>query len=374
MTAPVPRRLSLGLATVAFAAALALGGCGGSPRIAAYTPPDPPPIPPAKPPPPPGFQAVQQAQPVSAVQETKISQLPLAPLTPLAPLAPASEAKLHVVRAGETVYAVSRLYGVPIRGVIDGNKLSPPYTLKIGQKLSIAQPRGHRVAPGDTVYGISRRYGVDMTLLVRLNQIAPPYRIAPGEQLLLPGQSVLGAKAPATMASATATPAVAEAVNGAGAVQQAAVTALPTRKPAPQSAAIPKPPPRAGSKFLWPVKGKVALGYGPKVDGLHNDGINIAAPLGTEVRAAENGVVAYAGNELRGFGNLLLIKHADGWMTAYAHTDAILVSRGQRVSRGQVVARVGDSGSVTAPQLHFEIRKGTRAVNPTGLLASKSAT
>jgi murein DD-endopeptidase MepM/ murein hydrolase activator NlpD len=148
--------------------------------------------------------------------------------------------------------------------------------------------------------------------------------------------------------------------------------------PAPKSVAasvgpIPKPPPRASEKFLWPVKGKLVLNYGPKKSGLHNDGINIAAPRGAPVLAAENGVVAYAGNELRGFGNLLLIKHADGWMTAYAHNEAILVSRGEPVRRGQIVARVGDSGNVTAPQLHFEIRKGTRAVNPNGLLGRHAA-
>ena len=113
--------------------------------------------------------------------------------------------------------------------------------------------------------------------------------------------------------------------------------------------------------------------YGPKKDGLHNDGINIAAPRGSPVRAADNGVVAYVGNELRGFGNLLLIKHANGWMTAYAHNEAILVGRGARVKRGQTVARVGDSGSVVSPQLHFEIRRGIRAVDPAKLLGPRQA-
>ncbi len=136
---------------------------------------------------------------------------------------------------------------------------------------------------------------------------------------------------------------------------------------------IPKPPPRAGEKFLWPVEGRLVLNYGPKKSGLHNDGINIAAARGAPVLAAENGVVAYAGNELRGFGNLLLIKHADGWMTAYAHNETILVGRGEPVRRGQIVARVGNSGNVTVPQLHFEIRKGTRAVNPNGLLGRHAA-
>jgi len=125
------------------------------------------------------------------------------------------------------------------------------------------------------------------------------------------------------------------------------------------------PPPRASSTFLWPVKGEVLAEFGPLANkGQHNDGINIAAPKGTPVRAAENGTVAYVGNELRGFGNLLLIKHADGWITAYAHNDHLMVKRGERVRRGQTIATVGSSGSVTVPQLHFEIRHGTEAVNP----------
>ncbi|MCP5372712.1 MAG: M23 family metallopeptidase [Hyphomicrobiales bacterium] len=108
--------------------------------------------------------------------------------------------------------------------------------------------------------------------------------------------------------------------------------------------------------------------FGTKARGLQNDGINIAAPRGTPVRVAENGVVAYAGNELRGFGNLLLVKHSDGWVTAYAHNDVLLVKRGQRVTRGQVISKVGKSGAVTEPQLHFELRRNNKAVDPTRYL------
>ena len=115
------------------------------------------------------------------------------------------------------------------------------------------------------------------------------------------------------------------------------------------------------------------LGYGPKKDGRQNDGINIAAARGTPVRAAENGVIAYTGNELRGFGNLVLVKHSDGWTTAYAHVDRIMVRRGDRVERGQIIGLVGSTGSVSSPQLHFEVRKGTDAINPMPLLARQTA-
>ena len=155
-----------------------------------------------------------------------------------------------------------------------------------------------------------------------------------------------------------------------------AVATAPTPTPKPSApatqaatdVAIPKPPARTGGKFLWPVPGKVVGKFGPQGSGRHNDGINILAPRGTPVRAAENGVVVYAGQQLKGFGRLLLVKHADSWMTAYAHNDTLLVQRGQTVQRGQPIARVGSSGNVASPQLHFEIRKGKRAVDPARVL------
>ncbi|MBM3485180.1 MAG: M23 family metallopeptidase, partial [Alphaproteobacteria bacterium] len=136
----------------------------------------------------------------------------------------------------------------------------------------------------------------------------------------------------------------------------------------PETAAEP-PPARGTGRFAWPVRGKVVLGYGPQTGGLRNDGINIAAPRGTRVRAADAGVVAYAGNELRGFGNLIVIRHADGWMTAYAHNEALNVQKGDAVRRGQTIARVGQTGNVTAPQLHFEVRRGQRPIDPMPYMA-----
>ena len=123
----------------------------------------------------------------------------------------------------------------------------------------------------------------------------------------------------------------------------------------------------------WPVRGVVVSEFGPKPGGLENDGINIAAPRGTPFRAADNGVVIYAGNELRGFGNLLLVRHESGMVTAYAHADETLVQRGDQVRRGQTIGRVGSTGNVTTPQLHFEVRRGTRAVNPSEYLGAISA-
>ena len=119
---------------------------------------------------------------------------------------------------------------------------------------------------------------------------------------------------------------------------------------------------------MWPVNGTVISGFGNLGKGRKNDGINIKAPLGTAVKAADSGTVAYAGNELKGFGNLILIKHTDGWITAYAHNDKLLVKKGQKVVRGEKIATVGSTGSVTVPQLHFEVRAGKMAVNPRSYL------
>ncbi len=267
------------------------------------------------------------------------------------------EAVAYRIQAGDTVYGVARRFAVPVRGVIDANRLHPPYGLRVGQVLRVPHPRRHRVQAGDTVYGVARRYGIDPSQIVSLNRIAAPYAIAPGQSLVLPAAAPT-AGSPATAFMAVSRPAAAPATRS-----------LATRS----GATIPAPPPRASGKFLWPVQGHTIAAYGRKRDGLHNDGINIAAPRGAPVRAADNGVIAYAGNELRGFGNLILVKHAGGWVTAYAHNQDFLVKRGQTVTRGQPIARIGSSGNVATPQLHFEIRKGTRSVDPTRFLGPQRA-
>lgn len=343
-------------------------------------PPDPPPIPVRKPPTPPAALAVLRA---SAASVPKVESRRLASRVTSAPIQRVSASPVpdgampfaYVVRPGDTVYGISRKLGVSLREVIDANALRPPYTLSVSQTLRIPNPRRHAVKRGETVYGISRGYGVEMTELVRLNGIEPPYTITPGAQLVLPAAPDTPPPRAAESSSAgklaAASPKLKAPPKAApGAVQRAAV---PAPKPPARLAAIPKPPPRAGSRFLWPARGKVLATYGPKKDGLHNDGINIAAPRGTPVRAAENGVVVYSGNELRGFGNLILVKHAGGWVTAYAHTEQAMVRRGQQVKRGQMIAKVGSTGNVSTPQLHFEIRKGSRAVDPRRFLGPRDA-
>jgi len=276
---------------------------------------------------------------------------------------------IHVVTPKQTVYALSRLYGVPVRSLLVLNKLEPPYLLQTGQKVQIPVQRTHVVAAGETVYAISRRYDVSLTELVRLNEIGKPFTIVTGQTLLLPDaqQTAVATAAPETAGSE------AEAAGDAeesGAEAQVATVTPPAAKRVvlPPSTNIPHPKGLSGSGFLWPVEGKLISRFGVKGKGLRNDGINIAAPAGAPIRAAQNGVVAYRGNELRGFGNLILIKHDKGFMTAYAHASKILVERGARVKRGDVIARVGNTGSVAQHQLHFEIRRGRQPIDPLNYL------
>ncbi len=270
--------------------------------------------------------------------------------------------RTHVVAAKETVYALSRLYGVPVRSLLVLNKLDPPYLLHTGQKVMIPVQRTHVVAQGETVYAISRRYDVSLSELVRLNGVDKPFTIKTGQTLLLPDvqRTAVATAAPETEASGDAD------YPSDPAHPQAADEPPPPLKRVvlPPSTNIPHPSQLSGDGFLWPVDGKVISGFGPKGKGLHNDGVNIAAPKGAPIVAAQHGVVAYRGNELRGFGNLILIKHDKGYMTAYAHASQILVDRGARVKRGDVIGRVGSTGSVSGPQLHFEIRQGRRPVDP----------
>ena len=260
------------------------------------------------------------------------------------------------VQPGDTVYSISRRYDVPTQSIISRNGLQPPYILRVGQELILDPIQIHRVVRGDTLSGLARSYGIEMGLIASMNDLSPPYTIYVGQDLWIPDPFTIAA-APPRRSSVRRRPASPRARQGelASAPEAELVEVVPP---------IAAPPARASARFAWPLAGKMISRFGSAGLGLHNDGINIAAPKGAAVRAADNGVVAYAGNELRGFGNLLLIKHSGGWITAYAHNDDLLVGRGEQVKQGEVIAHVGQSGNVDFPQLHFEVRQGTRALDP----------
>ena len=282
---------------------------------------------------------------------------PRAPMArPVQTVAPGGS---YVVRRGDTVHSIARAHDVPLRSIIDANRLRPPYTIEVGQRLTIPAGRFHVVQAGDTVYSISRQHNVDMASLTSLNRIRAPYTIKVGERLQLPSRG--GAQQPAAVTRDVAGGPVPVARPVAG-VASAAV------QPASTTPSVPKSPlpaaPAATGGFVWPIEGKILSSYGPKANGLHNDGINIAAEMGAPVKAAQNGVVAYAGNELKGYGNLLLVRHEGDLITAYAHNSKLLVQRGDTILRGQTIAQAGNSGSVVTPQVHFEVRRGAKALDP----------
>jgi murein DD-endopeptidase MepM/ murein hydrolase activator NlpD len=267
-----------------------------------------------------------------------------------------------------------------------------------------AKVQGHRikVAKGDTLSSLSRRYGVPVEQIISANDL-PDGRLSQGQELVLPGVTAAKAAAVAkakpnvrtvkteTIAAPTslAEEEAAEAQGGDIGAKQAAeannkpetkangIAASPeTTGPSKRVASVdqlPAPDPMSGNSFRWPVKGRVIAGFGTRPDGGHNDGIDVAVPQGTSVKAAENGVVAYSGNELKGYGNLVLIRHANNWVSAYANNEELLVKRGEKVRRGQIIAKAGATGAVSQPQVHFELRKGSRPVDPTKYMSDQAA-
>jgi murein DD-endopeptidase MepM/ murein hydrolase activator NlpD len=300
------------------------------------------------------------------------------------------------VGQGDTVDTLSKRYGVPAHAILQSNGITSPSAIRPGQRLVIprynaaavpsaaapaasaprtvvsqAEAGTHTVVPGETMIGIAKRYNVALKDLAKANRIEPYAQVKMGDRLVIPGraaaakQPVLAAKpAPAPAAPQQKIAAVPPAQKMAATEpQQAARMTSPTPDVSDDEAKGP-----GSTAFRWPVRGRIIAGFGPKPNGQQNDGINLSVPEGTPIKAAEDGVVAYAGNELKGYGNLVLIRHPNGFVTAYAHASELLVKRGDPIKRGQTIAKAGQTGTVTSPQVHFEIRKGSSPVDPTQYL------
>ncbi|MAH83373.1 MAG: hypothetical protein CBB68_03300 [Rhodospirillaceae bacterium TMED8] len=281
---------------------------------------------------------------------------------------------------GDTVYGLSRRHKVSIQSIIQVNSLLAPFHLQVGQRVHLLRDAEHKVASGDTLFAIASRYKMGMHALARMNGIKSPYEIVIGQKLRLPSENFNASLTSSSLSfdsglklknkekrRGSPSRPISSSVKPRVAANKITPTEASNRKPK-DAELISKLPKRSGEGFLWPIKGRILSNFGAKPKGFRNDGINIAATKGAGIQAAQNGIVVYAGNELRGFGNLLLIKHRGGYVTAYAHADRLLVKRGDRVEKGERIATVGDTGSVTRPQLHFEIRKGRRARNPKNYL------
>ena len=309
------------------------------------------------------------------------------------------------VQEGDTLYSIAKRTGVSLAALIEANGLAHGATIKPGQQLllplgaasgrAVAEPstpgrsalaRGasaplpvtapvpaagwegrHTLKAGESLYGIARQHGVALAELQRVNGITEPTRVRAGTVLSVPGSAPAADPAPARAQSGAPGSAGQPRILNtpaplyAPAAEHKTAALTDRSSDATEAAAEPSP---ASSRFRWPAHGRLIASFGKRPDGSHNDGINIAVPQGTEIHAAENGRVAYAGDELKGYGNLVLIRHSNGWVSAYAHADQILVKRDDVVRRGQVIAKAGKTGTVDQPQLHFELRQGAKPVDP----------
>ncbi len=275
------------------------------------------------------------------------------------------------VRRGDTLSEIALRHGVPTRDLAQANGIRAPFTIYAGQGLTIPGAPTHTVRRGESLSVIAARYDIEMRALARSNNIRRPDRIYAGQELVLPWSASPGRASASTRMALNDT---SRSSRRAAARPRAERTAPATRRvsPVPASAVSARdlaPPPRSGRGFMWPVDGPIVSDFGPKGGGQHNDGINIAVPEGTPVRAADSGVVIYAGNEVPGYGKLILIRHDNGYVTAYAHNSRLNVPQGHVVDRGEIIALSGRTGRVTEPQVHFEVRRDTQAVNPAQFLA-----
>ena len=301
------------------------------------------------------------------------------------PISPQRRDARIVIKPGQSLRGIAHAYHVPERTIIAANHLAPPYKLKTGQGLLIpgaVEPSVQQaMMPPKTVYEVPPPVR-EAPLPVAAARPGPPTPIAaapaPASPMPPPIHDIISLDDPSPApprAIAFPDPPARDARPAPPSVTPPSFAAPPqssSREPsaAEEARAEEGAPAGAmhGGRFSWPVRGRVLAAYGVAAGGAHNDGINIAAPEGAPIAAVDGGVVAYAGNELRGYGNLVLVKHPNGFISAYAHCEELLVKRGDNVSRGQAIAKVGATGGVSEPQLHFELRRGKHAVDPSEFL------
>ncbi len=252
-----------------------------------------------------------------------------------------------IVQEGDNLSTISERYAVPIRNIIEVNHLGAPYALQAGQSLTLLGPRIHIVHKNEDLYEIAELHNVSLSSITRQNKIKPPYRLKEGQKLILPASPI--------------NPVVKEEVLSTPPSTKKNYGSLSKQELRKKLRVLPK---RSGTHFKRPVKGPIISGYGPKGSGLYNDGINIKAKEGASVVSGDHGVIVYCGNDIKSYGNLILIKHKGGWITAYGHLSKISVKKGQSVCPGERIGSVGSTGFVTTPQLHFEVRRNGKPLNP----------
>lgn len=347
----------------------------------------------------------------------------------------ATPKKQVIVGPEDTVYGIAYNHGISTRTLIAANNLKPPFVLKVAQVLIIPGASEHIVGDGESLQDIAENYGVNIDVLAQENNLKAPFFVTPGTSLSIPSRDTepmgealqqstsqeisTSSLAPLPLIKSAPTPSK-TSLSEIAVGTQGTVATLPDdlaaelalekeaaggnassqtplmgnlaekkskapplvseeekkeepdeeKKPAKkvEKKEAKKEPKDQDVSFVWPVNGDVIRKFSP---GGKSDGIDIKVEVGTPVKASADGTVMYAGSELKGFGNLLLIKHAHGWVTAYAHNAELLVNKGDKVKQGQAIAKSGlVDGDATKPQLHFEIRKVKQLVDPMTKLGS----
>jgi len=237
----------------------------------------------------------------------------------------------YTVKSGDTLGGIANREQVPRILIAEANRIEPPYTLRVGQKLLIPRTRHHVVKDGETGFAISYQFAVPWQNIAIANGLEPKAALRPGQKLLIP-------------------------------------TVLNTPGPAQTSA---KPAPKPSSRFAWPLNGPVHRGFKSRGSGDYHDGLDITAPRGSAVRAAEAGEVIFARRDKAQFGNLVVVDHGGGWHSAYGSLSRITVKKGHRVTKGERVGLVGDTSITKRTELHFELRRDGKPVDPLSQLPGK---
>ena len=243
------------------------------------------------------------------------------------PFDPANPPRSHRVRGGETLYDIASTYQVPLRALIDQNNLSPPYALADGRTLRLPPPRFHTVERGENFEEVARRYNIDPRSLGLLNRLQAPYAVRAGDRLVLPAMAREAPEAPTSTAAGAA-------------------------------------------RFAWPIEGAIVARFGPQPGGQRLDGVEIGGTVGMSVKAAADGQVVFAGDNVPNHGFIVLIAHADNYVTAYAYNRRALVREGQRVRAGETIAELGQRAGEPA-RLLFQVRQGGAPLDPAPLLATR---
>jgi len=270
----------------------------------------------------------------------------------------------YTVVPGDSLRRIAEKTGAGSEAIARANGLAAPFAIRIGQRLTIPGGRYHLVRQGQTGIAIARAYGVEWSRVVTANDLVDPFILRVGQRVVIPGDDRPRSAAERAAAFTLDVDDILTGGEPALAVNQApAKPSVSAARVLPSTAAVVQPLSTPG-RFAWPVDGQVVKRFGRGASGERSDGIKIATPVETPIRATADGTVAYVGDGIAALGGLVIVKHGGGWTSVYGHASSLKVQRGQAVKKGQTIALSGDTGFADRPEVHFELRRGRTPVDP----------